>query len=209
VTARSRRPPRGRRGRRGPVVEALRADPADVDTAVERVFACDDETVYRFERDPDAACVCERITALDCPVADVAVAEGRLELTLHVPDPVVVDHGRPTARQAEVPATAHEMGDLEYPREANATEVAAPLDTGPSTLAEHLAAVESKLVGQTLDEGASRSRSRRNSRSQTPRSALSSPYAASTPRTHASSANRACWNRSTAGERAAGSRPAR
>lgn len=172
-----------------PVVEEFRADPSDVDTdgdrPVERVFAYDDETVYQFERAPDSACVCERITSLDCPVADVAVDEGRLELTLHVPDPetfravlddlrgayddvavesilrtppegedadpVVVDRGRLTTRQAEVLATAHEMGYFEYPRESNATEVAASLDIGASTLAEHLAAAESKLVGQAIE----------------------------------------------------------
>lgn len=172
-----------------PVVEEFRADPSDVDAGddpgVEGVFSYDDETVYQFERDPEASCVCERITALDCPVADVTVDEGRLELTLHVPDsgtfrdvlddlrgayddvvvesilrtppeggdadPVVVDRGRLTTRQAEVLATAHEMGYFEYPRESNATEVADSLGIGPSTLAEHLAAAESKLVGQTLD----------------------------------------------------------
>ena len=172
-----------------PVVEEFRADPSDVDAGgdpgVEGVFSYDDETVYQFERDPEAGCVCERITALDCPVADVTVDESRLELTLHVPDsgtfrdvlddlrgayddvvvesilrtppeggdadPVVVDRGRLTTRQAEVLATAHEMGYFEYPRESNATEVADSLGIGPSTLAEHLAAAESKLVGQTLD----------------------------------------------------------
>jgi hypothetical protein len=172
-----------------PVVEEFRADPSDVDAdgdpSVEQVFAYDDETVYQFERDPESACVCERIASLDCPVADVTVDDGRLELTLHVPDsetfravlddlrgayddvtvesilrtpreggdadPVVVDRGRLTTRQAEVLATAHEMGYFEYPRESNATEVAASLDIGASTLAEHLAAAESKLVGQTLD----------------------------------------------------------
>ena len=64
---------------------------------------------------------------------------------------VAVDRGGLTARQAEVLATAHEMGYFEYPRESNATEVAESLGIGPSTLAEHLAAAESKLVDQTLD----------------------------------------------------------
>ena len=172
-----------------PTVEEFRADPADVDAqddpGVESVFSYDDETVYQFERDPEATCVCERITALDCPVADVAVVDGRLDLTLHVADsetfravlddlraayddvavesilrtpleggdadPVVVDRARLTTRQAEVLATAHEMGYFEYPRESDATQVADSRGIGPSTLAEHLAAAESKRVGQTLD----------------------------------------------------------
>lgn len=170
-----------------PVVEEFRAAPdaVDDDADAEEVFRYDDESVYRLERDADELCVCERITDLDCPVADVSVADGRLELTLHLPgserfravlddlrgayddvavesilrtppggddaDPVVVDRGRLTSRQAEVLATAHEMGYFDYPRESNATEVAESLDIGPSTLAEHLAAAESKLVGQTLD----------------------------------------------------------
>lgn len=170
-----------------PVVEEFRAAPdaVDADADAEEVFRYDDESVYRLERDADESCVCERITDLDCPVADVSVADGRLELTLHVPgserfravlddlrgayddvavesilrtppggdgaDPVVVDRSRLTGRQAEVLATAHEMGYFDYPRESNATEVAESLGIGPSTLAEHLAAAESKLVGQTLD----------------------------------------------------------
>jgi hypothetical protein len=172
-----------------PVVEEFRAAPEDVDDdrdpGVEEVFRYDDESVYRLERDPEGACVCERITALDCPVSEVEVDGEGLHLTLHVPDAetfravlddlrssyddvgvdsilrtppesddtdaVVVDRGRLTARQAEVLATAHEMGYFEYPRESNATEVAESLGIGPSTLAEHLAAAESKLVDQTLD----------------------------------------------------------
>jgi predicted DNA binding protein len=172
-----------------PVVEEFRADPEtvddDADPGVSEVFRYDDESVYQLERDPKNDCVCERVTSLDCPVADVTVDDGRLELTFHAAgaeqfravlddlrdayddvtvesilrtppegddaDPVVVDRGRLTARQAEVLATAHEMGYFEYPRESNATEVAESLGIGPSTLAEHLAAAESKLVGQTID----------------------------------------------------------
>jgi hypothetical protein len=171
-----------------PVVEEFRADPETVDDddpGVREVFRYDDESVYQLERDPENDCVCERITGLDCPVAEVTVEEDRLELVFHAADaeqfravlddlraayddvavesilrtppeeedadPVVVDRGRLTARQAEVLATAHEMGYFEYPRESNATEVAESLGIGPSTLAEHLAAAESKLVGQTVD----------------------------------------------------------
>jgi hypothetical protein len=65
-------------------------------------------------------------------------------------DRTVVDRGRLTERQREVLATAYEMGYFEYPREANATEVAEALDVGLSTFAEHLAAAQGKLLTETL-----------------------------------------------------------
>lgn len=61
-------------------------------------------------------------------------------------DRTVVDRGTLTERQREVLQTAHEMGYFEYPREANATEVAKALDIGISTFAEHLAAAQGKLL---------------------------------------------------------------
>lgn len=64
---------------------------------------------------------------------------------------VPVDLGRLTDRQREVLETAHGMGYFEYPRGANASEVAAALDIGPSTLIEHLTAAQSKLLGDLLD----------------------------------------------------------
>jgi hypothetical protein len=65
---------------------------------------------------------------------------------------VPVDRGRLTERQLEVLETAHAMGYFTYPREANATEVAETLDICPSTLAEHLAAAQSKVVGEVLGQ---------------------------------------------------------
>ncbi|MFC7229596.1 helix-turn-helix domain-containing protein [Salinirubellus salinus] len=65
-------------------------------------------------------------------------------------DRTVVDRGRLTERQREVLATAYELGYFEYPREANATEVAEALDVGLSTFAEHLAAAQGKLLSETL-----------------------------------------------------------
>lgn len=61
------------------------------------------------------------------------------------PEYVPVDRGRLTARQQEVLTTAREMGYFSYPRDANATEVAEALDICVSTLAEHLAAAQSKV----------------------------------------------------------------
>lgn len=66
-------------------------------------------------------------------------------------DAVSVDRGRLTDRQREVMRTAHEMGYFEYPRDSNATEVAAELDIAPSTFSEHLAAAQGKLMDAVLD----------------------------------------------------------
>ncbi len=65
-------------------------------------------------------------------------------------DLVPIDRSRLTARQLEVLRTAHAMGYFDYPRQANATEVADELGICPSTLAEHLAAAQSKLLTDLL-----------------------------------------------------------
>ncbi|PSQ41211.1 helix-turn-helix domain-containing protein, partial [Halobacteriales archaeon SW_12_71_31] len=65
-------------------------------------------------------------------------------------DRTLVDRDALTDRQREVLRTAYEMGYFEYPRESNATEVAAALDISPSTLAEHLAAAQGKLLDELL-----------------------------------------------------------
>jgi hypothetical protein len=67
-------------------------------------------------------------------------------------DLVPVDRGRLTDRQVEVLETAYEMGYFEYPRDSNATEVAAALDIRPSTFTEHLSAAQSKLLDDLLGE---------------------------------------------------------
>jgi predicted DNA binding protein len=64
---------------------------------------------------------------------------------------VPVDVGRLTDRQREAIETAYEMGYFEYPREANASEVAEAMDIGPSTLIEHLTAAQSKLMGDLFE----------------------------------------------------------
>lgn len=67
-----------------------------------------------------------------------------------VGDGVLVDRGKLTDRQLEVLETAYEMGYFAHPRQANATEVADALDIDLSTLREHLAAAESKLLEDLL-----------------------------------------------------------
>ncbi|WP_254528507.1 helix-turn-helix domain-containing protein [Natrinema gelatinilyticum] len=64
---------------------------------------------------------------------------------------VFVDRSRLTARQIEVLETAHRMGYFEHPKRANAGEVADELGITSTTLTEHLAAAQSKLLGTILD----------------------------------------------------------
>lgn len=63
---------------------------------------------------------------------------------------VPVDLRRLTERQREVLETAHGMGYFDYPREANAGEVANQLGIEQSTFAEHLAAAQRKLLDELL-----------------------------------------------------------
>lgn len=67
------------------VTEELRlTEDAAVGEEFELVFEYADERVYRFERSADKGCVCERLTALGCPIADVTAEDGRLIVTLHL-----------------------------------------------------------------------------------------------------------------------------
>lgn len=68
-----------------------------------------------------------------------------------VDDLVQVDRAAFTDRQREVFETAFDLGYFEYPRQSNAREVAAALGISTTTLAEHMAAVQSKLAEQVLD----------------------------------------------------------
>jgi DNA-binding CsgD family transcriptional regulator len=64
---------------------------------------------------------------------------------------VFLDRSRLTERQREVLETAHAMGYFEHPKGANAGEVADALGISTSTLSEHLAAAQSKLLDAILD----------------------------------------------------------
>ncbi len=61
---------------------------------------------------------------------------------------VPVDIRRLTDRQREVLRTAYEMGYFDYPRTANAGEVAEALGIRPSTFTEHLNAAQSKVLDE-------------------------------------------------------------
>lgn len=65
-------------------------------------------------------------------------------------EPVLVDRNHLTSRQHEVLQTAHKMGYLEHPKEANAGEVADALGIAPATFSEHLAAAQRKLLEEVL-----------------------------------------------------------
>lgn len=69
-------------------------------------------------------------------------------------DPVVVDREALTTRQQEILETAHEMGYFDYPKGANATDVAEELGVARSTFTEHLAAAQTKLMDAILEEEA-------------------------------------------------------
>jgi len=64
---------------------------------------------------------------------------------------VFVDRNTLTDRQAEVLETAHRMGYFEHPKRANAGEVADELGITGTTLTEHLAAAQTKLLDAILD----------------------------------------------------------
>lgn len=66
-------------------------------------------------------------------------------------DLVLVDRADLTRRQREVLSMAHEMGYFEYPKGANAGEVAEALSIAHSTFAEHLAAAQRKIMAAVLE----------------------------------------------------------
>ncbi|WP_440763832.1 helix-turn-helix domain-containing protein [Natronorubrum sp. DTA7] len=66
-------------------------------------------------------------------------------------DRVIVDRDLLTTRQREILETAHELGYFEYPKGANATEVAEELGIARSTFTEHLAAAQTKVLDALLE----------------------------------------------------------
>lgn len=64
---------------------------------------------------------------------------------------VFVDRSTLTDRQREVLGTARRMGYFEYPKGANAGDVAAALDLSRATVTEHLAAAQCKVLGAVLE----------------------------------------------------------
>lgn len=70
------------------IAEEFTADasaPIDI-PEVEAVFTYETETVYRFERDQDHPCICERIEGFGYPISEIHARAGSLYVTLHLPD---------------------------------------------------------------------------------------------------------------------------
>lgn len=152
-------------------------DPGD---GFEPIRRGDAGTVYRFHRDDVTTCPCEVVERFDVPVTNVRSEAGTLYLTFtaeptrlrevirHLDDSyesitvrrpridpaeapfAIVDLGKLTDRQFEVLDRAYEMGYFDFPKGANAGDVAEDLDIARSTFSEHLAAALRKIVGSAV-----------------------------------------------------------
>lgn len=69
-------------------------------------------------------------------------------------DLVLVDRHRLTDRQQEVLETAFEMGYFDYPKGANAGDVAEAIGISTSTFSEHLSAAQRKVLDGVVGEDA-------------------------------------------------------
>jgi len=114
----------------GPPVADIRADAGDL------------EITFRASEVADVRAV---VAALDDAFESVHLRE----LSHHSPgeetDVVLVDRNVLTGRQRRVLRRAHQLGYFEYPKGANASDVADDLDIARSTFVEHLSAAQSKL----------------------------------------------------------------
>jgi predicted DNA binding protein len=111
-----------------------------------------DGTLHVTVHVPEVADLRELVPALRERFGDVSVEYLiRSREDTEAADVVPVDLERLTDRQREVIETAYRLGYFEYPRETNASGVAAELGIEPSTLAEHLAAAQSKLLAAVLE----------------------------------------------------------
>ncbi|WP_336002645.1 helix-turn-helix domain-containing protein [Halorientalis halophila] len=110
-----------------------------------------DGTLYMVFYAPDTDRVRDIVAAARERFEDVTVRNLRQSGELVGDGFVSVDTGRLTGRQREVLALAYEMGYFDYPKGANAEEVAAELDISASTLSEHLAAAQEKVIGPVAE----------------------------------------------------------
>jgi predicted DNA binding protein len=113
-----------------------------------------DGDLYVTVHTTDMDAIREVIGSLEADFGDVRVeylARSREES--EESEVVPVDLRNLTDRQREVVRTAYRMGYFEYPREANAGNVAAALDIGTSTFTEHLNVAQSKILDELLSRG--------------------------------------------------------
>ncbi|WP_254863053.1 helix-turn-helix domain-containing protein [Halovivax gelatinilyticus] len=101
---------------------------------------------------PDLETLSATVTALKSSFEGVKLNELTQSTASEDSDLVLIDRARLTDRQREVLETAHDLGYFEYPKGANAGEVADELDISGSTFAEHLGAAQSKLLDAILEE---------------------------------------------------------
>lgn len=94
----------------------------------------------------DRAAISDAITELREEFGSIRLEYLRSEQRSGPSELILVDRAQLTDRQQEVLRTAYLMGYFEYPREANAAEVAETLDIGPSTFMSHLVAAQAKLL---------------------------------------------------------------
>ncbi|MFD1598268.1 helix-turn-helix domain-containing protein [Halobellus rarus] len=100
---------------------------------------------------PDVDTLRSVVARLDDRWSDVSVRRlVRSDAGREGSDLVLVDRGELTERQREVLETAHEMGYFEYPKRANAGDVADELGVDDSTFVEHLSAAQGKLLSSIL-----------------------------------------------------------
>jgi len=99
---------------------------------------------------PDLETVRDIVTELRGFVDELSVRQLTREVSRSGQDIVFVERNRLTDRQREVLETCYEMGYYDYPKRANASEVAAAVGISPSTFSEHLAAAQRKLLEMVL-----------------------------------------------------------
>jgi predicted DNA binding protein len=62
-----------------------------------------------------------------------------------------MDLSQLTDRQRDLFETAYKMANFDYPRDSNATAVAAAVCIDPSTFSEHLAVAQRKVLESVLE----------------------------------------------------------
>ncbi len=95
---------------------------------------------------PDVETVKEIKEVLEDAAGEVSLEQLTASARGSSDEMVLVHGGRLTGRQKEVVRTAYEMGYFDYPKQANASEVADSLGIATSTFTEHVSAAETKLL---------------------------------------------------------------
>jgi len=94
----------------------------------------------------------EIVTTLRDSFAGVQLRRLQQTQRLEESDPVWMDLSELTGRQQEVIRTAFEMGYFDYPKRANASEVAEELGIAASTFSEHISTAQRKILDGVFSE---------------------------------------------------------